>query len=66
MVVAEGDDLTMWEREVPAFGEIATSKKKLFVQQQSTHMSMYSNLSHLEIAAKVAADWYRQRLIEPR
>jgi len=66
MIVAEGDDLTMWEREVPAFSEIATSKKKLFVQQKSTHMSMYSNLSHLEIAAKEAADWYRQWLVEPR
>ena len=65
MIVAEGDDLTMWEREVPAFGEIATSKKKLFVQRKSTHMSMYSNLSHLGIAAKEAADWCRQWLIEP-
>jgi hypothetical protein len=56
----------MWEREVPAFGEIATTKKKLFVQQQSTHMSMYSNLSHLEIAAREAAEWYRQWLIGTR
>ncbi|MBI3105385.1 MAG: alpha/beta hydrolase [Candidatus Rokubacteria bacterium] len=66
MIVAEGDDLTMWEREVPAFGEIATSKKKLFVQRKSTHMSMYSNLSHLAIAGKEAADWCRQWLIESR
>ena len=64
MIVAEGDDLTMWEREIPAFGEIATTKKKLFVQRQSTHMSMYSNLSHLEIAAQEAADWYRDWLID--
>ncbi len=63
MIVAEGDDLTMWEREIPAFGEIATTKKKLFVQQQSTHMSMYSNLSHLEIAAREAADWYSEWLL---
>jgi fermentation-respiration switch protein FrsA (DUF1100 family) len=64
MIVAEGDDLTMWEREVPAFGEIATTKKELFVQRDSTHMSMYSNLSDLEIAASRAADWYRRWLIE--
>jgi acetyl esterase/lipase len=63
MIVAEGDDLTMWEREIPAFGEIATTKKKLFVQQASTHMSMYSDMSHLEIAALQAADWLRQWLI---
>jgi uncharacterized protein len=64
MIVAEGDDITMWEKEVPAFGDIATTKKKLFVQRSSTHMSMYSNLSHLEIAAKEAGSWYREWLIE--
>lgn len=65
MIVAEGDDLTMWEREIPAFHEIATMKKKLFVQGSSTHMSMYSNLSHLEVAARQAAEWYTEWLIEP-
>lgn len=65
MIVAEGDDLTMWEREVPLFSKIATTKKKLFVQQASTHMSMYSNMSHLEIAAREAANWYHQWLVEP-
>jgi acetyl esterase/lipase len=64
MIVAEGDDLTMWEQEVPAFGDIATTKKKLFVQRASTHMSMYSNLSHLAIAAREAANWYREWLID--
>lgn len=64
MIVAEGDDLTMWEREIPAFGEIATTKKKLFVQQKSTHMSMYSDMSHLQIAALQAADWLREWLIK--
>jgi hypothetical protein len=64
MIVAEGDDLTMWEREIPAFNEIVTTKKKLFVQQQSTHMSMYSDLSHLQIAGMQAADWLREWLIK--
>lgn len=64
MIVAEGDDLTMWEREIPAFGEIATTKKKLFVQQESTHMSMYTDMSHLQIAALQAADWLGEWLIK--
>ena len=64
MIVAEGDDLTMWEREVPAFGEIATAKKELFVQRHSTHMSMYSSASDLEVAATRAARWYRRWLVE--
>jgi pimeloyl-ACP methyl ester carboxylesterase len=65
MIVAEGDDITMWEREVPAFHDIVTPKKKLFVQRDSSHMSMYSDLSDLEVAATVAADWLRQWLVEP-
>ncbi|HSK23025.1 MAG TPA: alpha/beta hydrolase [Egicoccus sp.] len=65
MIVAEGDDLTMWEREIPAFNRIATTKKKLFVQQESTHMTMYSDLSHLAVAATEAAAWYREWLVEP-
>jgi acetyl esterase/lipase len=64
MIVAEGDDLTMWEREIPAFGEIATTKKRLFVQKKATHMSMYSNLSDLEVAATQAADWLQEWLVE--
>jgi hypothetical protein len=65
MIVAEGDDLTMWEREIPAWNEIVTSKKKLFVQENSSHMSMYSDLSDLEVAARVAADWLHQWLVAP-
>lgn len=65
MIVAEGDDLTMWEREIPAFNEIATTKKRLFVQRDSTHMTMYSDLSHLAVAAKEAAAWYGEWLVEP-
>jgi uncharacterized protein len=65
MIVAEGDDLTMWEREIPAFNEIATTKKRLFVQGGSTHMTMYSDLSHLEVAAVQAADWLEEWLVAP-
>lgn len=65
MIVAEGDDLTMWEREIPAFGEIATTKKRLFVQQHSTHMSMYSDKSHLQVAAEQAAQWLDEWLVQP-
>jgi uncharacterized protein len=65
MIVAEGDDITMWEREIPAFGEIATTKKKLFVQDNSSHMSMYSDKSDLEVAASEAASWFREWLVDP-
>lgn len=64
MIVAEGDDLTMWEREVPAFNEIATTKKRLFVQRGSTHMTMYSNKDHLAVAAEEAGKWVAHWLVE--
>lgn len=65
MIVAEGDDLTMWEREIPAFNEIVTTKKRLFVQRDSTHMTMYSDLSQLQVAATEAADWLEEWLVTP-
>ncbi len=66
MVVAEGDDLSQWDMEIGAFNLIASNKKKLFVVPKSTHMSLYSNMSHLEIASTEAASFLRQWLVEPR
>jgi hypothetical protein len=54
----------MWEQEIPAFNQIATARKKLFVQRNSTHMSMYSDMLDLAVAATEAANWYREWLIE--
>ena len=65
MIVAEGDDMSQWDMEIAAFNLIASNDKKLFVQPTSTHMSLYSNRSHLEIAATAAAQWYRQWLVGP-
>ena len=48
MIVAEGDNLTMWQRRMPGSNEIGTATKKRFVQASATHISMYSNLSSLE------------------
>jgi hypothetical protein len=49
MIVAEGDDITMWDHEIRAFNAIPTSKKRLFVVDHTTHMVLYSNRSQLEI-----------------
>ncbi len=65
MLVAEGDDITLWDLEIEAFNQIATSQKKLFVIPKTTHMSLYDNLSKLEIAAKIATDWLVEHLIKP-
>ena len=62
MIVAEGDDITMWDREIDVFNSISTSKKKLFVVGDTSHMTLYSNLSRLEVAARQAADWFVEHL----
>ena len=65
MLVAEGDDLTLWDLEIEAFNEIPTSQKKLFVIPETTHMSLYDNRTKLEIAAEVATEWLVEHLIKP-
>lgn len=62
MIVAEGDDITMWDKEIEAFDMIPTSKKSLFVVSDTSHMTLYSNMSRLELAARAASDWFVQHL----
>ena len=65
MIVAEGDDITMWDHEIRAFNAIPTSKKRLFVVDHTTHMVLYSNRSQLEIAAEQGASWFAEHLVAP-
>ncbi|MFC1579784.1 alpha/beta hydrolase [Thermodesulfobacteriota bacterium] len=65
MLVAEGDDITTWDLETEAFNQIATTQKKLFVIQGTSHMKLYSNLSKLEIGAREATSWQVEHLIKP-
>lgn len=62
MVVADEDDITSWEREIPAFNEIPTSKKSLYLVGDTTHMTLYSDMSRLQLAAEAARDWFVQWL----
>jgi fermentation-respiration switch protein FrsA (DUF1100 family) len=65
MIVAEGDDITLWDHEIRAFNSIPTSKKRLFVVDNTTHMVLYSNRSQLEIAADQGAQWFGEHLVAP-
>ena len=65
MIVAEGDDITLWEKEIEAYNKIPTSKKRLFVVDHTTHMVLYSNRSQLEIAADQGAKWLNENLVAP-
>jgi hypothetical protein len=65
MIVAEGDDITLWDKEIEAYNGIPTAKKRLFVVDHTSHMVLYSNRSQLEIAADQGAKWLAEHLVTP-
>lgn len=62
MVIAEGDDHTMWELEIEAFQRIATPKKRLVVIPRSGHHSLYRDGALIEMAAGECAAWFAEHL----
>jgi len=62
MVVADEDDLTLWDKELEVFNLIPTTKKELFVVPATKHMTLYSDRSSLEVAAEKCATWLAERV----
>ncbi|MGW0329372.1 alpha/beta hydrolase [Nocardia sp. NPDC003183] len=58
MIVAEGDNITMWDREIAAFNDIASPAKRLEILPSVSHMSLYSDQRDTNVAAAKAADWF--------
>lgn len=65
VVVAERDDLTLWDLEIEAYNKIPTPNKKLVVVGDSTHMTLYSDVTLLSQAARAATDWFLEHLAAP-
>lgn len=65
VTVAELDDITLWDEEIAAYNGIATAKKELFVFEETSHMTLYSNKSRLEIAAEQGRAWLVRHLVTP-
>ncbi len=65
MTVAENDDITMWQDEIRVYNSIGTAKKRLFIFDETSHMTLYSDKSRLEIAAEQGRDWLVEHLVEP-
>jgi fermentation-respiration switch protein FrsA (DUF1100 family) len=63
VIVAERDDLTLWDLEVEAYNLIPTPKKRLVVIGDSTHMTLYSDRSLVARAADAATEWFTQHLL---
>jgi uncharacterized protein len=62
VIVAENDDLTLWDLEIEAYNAIPTSKKRLVTIGGSTHMTLYSDRSLLTQAGTAAAEWFSEQL----
>lgn len=62
MVVAEGDEITLWDLEVDVFNAIPSSRKTLKVLPKVSHMSLYSKQNDLAVAGKLAAEFAVQQL----
>ena len=63
MIVAEGDDLTLWDLEIGAFNALPTTKKRLHVLPHTTHMTLYSDRDKLDVAAREASAWFGEHLL---
>jgi cephalosporin-C deacetylase-like acetyl esterase len=65
VTVADGDDITIWDDEIAVYNAVATSKKRLFIFDDTTHMTLYSNKSRLEVAAEQGRSWLVEHLVTP-
>ena len=65
MIVAEGDDITLWDLEIAAFNAVPSSNKRLVTLPHTTHMTLYSDRAKLKTAADHATRWFEEHL-EPK
>ena len=58
MVVAEGDDHTMWDLEIEAYKRIPTEKKHLEIVERSGHLGLYRDEERIRKVARTNAEWF--------
>jgi len=63
MIIADEDDLTLWDKEIETFKAIGSQDKELFVTPSVSHMALYSDRSALEIAAEKATAFFERKLL---
>jgi uncharacterized protein len=62
VIVAENDDITLWEEEIAVYNAIPTAKKKLVVIPESDHLALYSKQDLLQQCAVAATEWFVENL----
>ncbi|HEY2477191.1 MAG TPA: alpha/beta hydrolase [Solirubrobacterales bacterium] len=63
VIVAERDDLTLWDLEIEAYNALPTAKKRLVTIGDSTHMTLYSDRSLLAQASEASTAWFAEHLL---
>jgi fermentation-respiration switch protein FrsA (DUF1100 family) len=66
VIVAERDDLTLWDLEIEVYNALPTAKKKLVTIGDSTHMTLYSDRALLAQASEASTEWFAEHLITSR
>jgi uncharacterized protein len=66
VIVAERDDLTLWDLEIEVYNALPTAKKKLVTIGDSTHMTLYSDRSLLAQASEASTAWFAEHLLMSR
>jgi fermentation-respiration switch protein FrsA (DUF1100 family) len=64
MIVASGDDITLWDMETEVFESIPSQTKELVVLPGTSHMTLYSDVTSLDLAATAAGSWFSRHLFE--
>jgi fermentation-respiration switch protein FrsA (DUF1100 family) len=63
VIVAERDDLTLWDLEIEVYNALPTTKKRLVTIGDSTHMTLYSDRSLLAQASEASTEWFAGHLL---
>jgi len=59
MIIAENDNITLWDKETEVFNALPTPNKKRFVLPDISHMTLYSEESATQLAANQAAEFLK-------
>jgi pimeloyl-ACP methyl ester carboxylesterase len=62
MLVADGDNLTLWDLEIEAFNKVPSPTKELVIMSGISHMSIYSDRPDTNVAASHAGRWFGKHL----
>ncbi|MET3354371.1 UNVERIFIED_ORG: cephalosporin-C deacetylase-like acetyl esterase [Xanthobacter viscosus] len=63
-VIAEGDEITLWDLEIATYHSVPSAQKELAVIPKVSHMSLYSQQDHLSRAGAAASAFIRKHLVD--